>query len=82
MILVASLPNLGAETTEEDDVEIDPEDDVSESLVFTRKDDDIKVKVTSDIPVNVYIIRSEDYVGSSFDKDYSKAKYSKEGILY
>ncbi len=77
LILLLSIPNTAASTTEKKDVQIDPEDDEFASFTWAKKGDKVDVKVTSDIPVNVYIILNTDY--SSFDNDYSKAKKSEIG---
>jgi len=77
LIILSCLAIVSADTIKKEDVEIDPEDNEREFLLFVNKDDKVDVKVTSDIEVNVYIFDSDDW---SFSPDYSKAKISKEGI--
>ena len=78
IILLLGLSVVAAgDTTEKTDVSIDPEDDETVSLFLANKGEKVDVKVTSDIPVNVYIIASGDY--SYIDDDYSKAKKTVEG---
>lgn len=75
--IFVSTVNVAGDTTKTD--KIGPNNDVGESLFLARDGDEIDVEVTSDIPVNVYIMRSEDYK-FGYDPDYSDAKLSKEQI--
>jgi hypothetical protein len=78
LVFLLSAAIVSAGTIEKDDVTIDPEDYKRETFYLTDSDQKIDVKVTSDIPVNVYIMASEDVDYTS--PDFTKAKVKKEGI--
>ena len=70
-----SISNVTADNVESD-VTIDPGEEESDLLVFTRSGDKVEISVTSDVPVNVYIMKSGDYYPYSSGNDFSEAKHS------
>jgi len=80
LIFILNISIVNADKIEKDNIFIDPYEDESEFLMFAKKDEKIEGKVTSDIPVNIYILTSDNYYSSSTNKDYSKAVYSRESV--
>ena len=78
LVFLLSAAFVSAGTIEKDDVTIDPEDYKRETFYLADQEQKVDVKVTSDIPVNVYIMASEDIDYST--PDFTKAKVKKEGI--
>jgi disulfide bond formation protein DsbB len=78
LLFLLSTTFVSAEMIEKNDVKIDPEDYEDELMGYASKDEKIDVSVTSDIPVNVYIMASEDV--NYFKPDFNKEKKKKEGV--
>jgi hypothetical protein len=78
LLLLLSMSFVSAADIEKDDVTIGPEDYEREMFLFADKDQKVDVEVTSDIPIDVYIIASDDIDYST--PDFSKAKVKKEGV--
>jgi flagellar basal body-associated protein FliL len=81
LILTLILISISADaaTTKKSDVQIDPGDEERDMLLGANKNDEIDIKVTSDIPVDVYILTSDDYWNFP-DPDYSNSKLSEKGV--
>ena len=79
LVLLLSAVNVAGKKIKEEDVKIGPEEDEGELLLFATEGEEVEVSVTSDMQVNVYIMRSEDYK-FGIDPEYSNAKLSKEQI--
>ena len=79
LLFILCIENVEAATTEKLDVQIDPNDYVGDPFWSTSKGDKIDVKVESDLPVDVYIVSSDDYF-ELYGPDVEKAKYSEEGV--
>ncbi len=82
-ILVFSLVGtVTADTTSKQDVSIYAYEDKGESLFYATEGDKVDVNVESDMPVDVYIMLSNDYysIDSGPGTDFSSAKYSNTRI--
>lgn len=79
-IFISGCLNSEKEGEEKEDggpVKISPEDDYW-CFFMTDRGDKLDLKITSDIPVDVYIMEQYDY--DPPNPDFSKAKYSRMGI--
>jgi len=84
-ILLMCIGTVSAEDMiSKDDVTIDAYEYEDETLFSALEGDKVNVKVSSDIPVNAYILLSDDYYdlgyGSVPDADFSDAKMAQTGI--
>ncbi|UCH88617.1 MAG: hypothetical protein JSV49_10240 [Thermoplasmata archaeon] len=72
IILLFYMMNANARTIYENDVEIGPDSFHKDYLYYTEEGDEIEVEVTSDIPVNVYIICEYLFDYESDDDDFNE----------
>ena len=79
LTILIFISNVKGDKTEKKDVKIDPSDYVGSPFLFTEKGDEIVIKVDSDLPVNIYIVTSADYL-ELYGPDVEKAKYSEINV--
>jgi hypothetical protein len=81
LFLILFIGNSQAYSTDKMDVKIDPGDYVSDQFWISSKGDEIDVSVDSNIPINVYIVTSDNYNRPS-KSDIEKAKYADYNETY
>ena len=82
MIFVSSLFAMTASADiEKNDVRVDAGDYTSEWLLWVSKGEEVEIEVTSDVPVNVYIMDTTAYYGIGSgpysESDFSSNEYQK-----